>query len=100
MPEGKPKTLYVRNYKHGYAKKGQVHPLYKAWEDMKQRCLNPNNKHFHDYGGRGISICGEWLHDSKAFIEWGLANSWKPGLQIDRLQASLCGAHPRTEVHR
>lgn len=28
---------------------------------MKQRCLNPNNKKYPIYGGRGIKVCKEWL---------------------------------------
>ena len=28
---------------------------------MKTRCLNPNNKRFKDYGGRGIMICERWM---------------------------------------
>jgi hypothetical protein len=28
---------------------------------MKQRCLNKNNKRYNDYGGRGITIHGQWL---------------------------------------
>ena len=30
---------------------------YAAWLAMKHRCNNPNNKHFADYGGRGITVC-------------------------------------------
>jgi len=33
---------------------------YMAWSTMKQRCRNPNNKKFHRYGGRGISVCNRW----------------------------------------
>ena len=34
---------------------------YDAWAHMKQRCLNPNNAKYADYGGRGITICEEFL---------------------------------------
>lgn len=27
---------------------------------MKQRCQNPKAPEFHDYGGRGITVCPEW----------------------------------------
>lgn len=27
---------------------------------MRQRCLNPNNKSYKYYGGRGIKICDRW----------------------------------------
>lgn len=36
-------------------------PEYKVWKAMIQRCTNPKNKAFHNYGGRGISIALEWL---------------------------------------
>lgn len=41
---------------------------YLAWQYMRSRCLNPNNKDFHSYGGRGISICPQWLGDFKNFL--------------------------------
>ena len=33
---------------------------YKAWAEMRQRCLNPSNKNYASYGGRGIKIASEW----------------------------------------
>lgn len=35
--------------------------FYKVWENIKQRCLNPKHKSYKYYGGRGITICDEWL---------------------------------------
>ncbi len=35
-------------------------PEYKIWDNIKQRCLNPNHPAFKDYGGRGISIHPSW----------------------------------------
>lgn len=35
-------------------------PLYGIWLMIRQRCLNPNNKSFRDYGGRGIKVCTRW----------------------------------------
>ena len=34
--------------------------LYWVWADMISRCRNPNHKAFHNYGGRGISVCARW----------------------------------------
>jgi hypothetical protein len=35
---------------------------------MKDRCCNPNNPQFHDYGGRGITVCSEWLKSFENFF--------------------------------
>ena len=43
--------------KHGLHKSRE----YQAWADMKTRCVNPNNKRYKDYGGRGITVCERWL---------------------------------------
>lgn len=71
-----------KNYKlHG----GKKEHLYMVWCTMKQRCLNPNNKQYAYYGGRGIAICDEWVNDYSAFREWATDNGYQKGLQIDRI---------------
>lgn len=42
------------------------HPSRNIWVGIRQRCLNPNNHAYHYYGGRGITVCEEWL-DFKNF---------------------------------
>ena len=54
------------------------------WQSMKQRCTNPKNKNYKDYGGRGISICSEWMNDFESFYTWSINNGFKPRLEIDR----------------
>lgn len=46
----------IRQTKHGMQKT----PTYTSWQSMKTRCSNPNFKHYHRYGGRGISYPSEW----------------------------------------
>lgn len=41
---------------------------YAAWWNMLERCNKSKNPSFHNYGGRGISVCGEWLHDFDQFM--------------------------------
>lgn len=58
--------------------------LYGCWQDMKQRCLNPRHKWFGHYGGRGITICSDWL-DFEPFAEWAFANGYSETLTIERI---------------
>lgn len=50
--------------------------IYKTFHQMKQRCYNPNNPGYANYGGRGITICDEWLKDIELFAEWAYKNGW------------------------
>lgn len=59
--------------------------VYKVLEGMKGRCYNPAHRCYKRYGGRGITICDEWLNDSCAFISWALENGYEKGLTIDRI---------------
>jgi hypothetical protein len=49
---------------------------YNAWDNMKQRCLNPKNPRNKCYGARGIKVCDRWLHSFKNFLE---DMGYKPG---------------------
>jgi len=69
---------------HGMARQREQHPVYWIWSAMLQRCENQDHKYYKDYGGRGITVCDEW-HDSQAFIDWALANNWRKGLTLDRI---------------
>ena len=52
---------------------------------MKTRCYNKNDKHYPDYGARGIIICDEWLSDYSAFYNWSINNGYSDDLSIDRI---------------
>lgn len=71
--------------KHGYAERGNWHPLYGVIKAIKQRCTNPNNTNYKYYGGRGIELCREWSKDYSKFIDWALSNGWEEGLEVDRI---------------
>ena len=58
--------------------------LYYVWSQIKQRCNNPNNKRYKNYGARGIKFCNEW-EDFTNFYNWAKENGYKKGLTIDRI---------------
>lgn len=45
---------------HGEASGGVLTAEYKVWRGMKNRCHNPNEPSYCDYGGRGIFVCERW----------------------------------------
>lgn len=59
--------------------------LYNVYYGMKSRCYNNNNPRYIDYGGRGITICDEWLTDFVVFCNWAISNGYQEGLQLDRI---------------
>ena len=61
--------------------------LYRIWASIKDRTLNPKNKRYNDYGGRGITICEEWKNDFMSFYSWAMENGYEEnkGLSIDRI---------------
>jgi len=42
-------------------------PEWTSWRCMKKRCGDPNNKDYHNYGGRGITVCAAWLNSFEQF---------------------------------
>lgn len=62
--------------------------LYNIWCGIKKRCFNPKEPCYPHYGGRGITICDEWLHDFDAFQQWSLANGYSDSLTIDRIDTN------------
>lgn len=63
------------------------HPLYGIWKGMIYRCQNKRCEQYHNYGGRGISVCERWVKSVAAFIE-DMNHSWEKGLQIDRIDVN------------
>ena len=58
--------------------------LYNIWIAMKQRCYYPKHKDYHNYGGRGITVCNEWLTNFMSFYNWSMSNGYRDDLTIDR----------------
>jgi len=62
------------------------HPIYYKWAGMIERCYNPKQKEYKNYGGRGIIVCNKWRNDFKEYYDYviSLENAMEPGLSIDR----------------
>ena len=61
------------------------HKFYNTWKHMVQRCTNPKNKNYKNYGGRGITVCEEWLN-IRNFVDWcDLTHPNIEGVSLDRI---------------
>ena len=58
--------------------------LYRIYRGIRTRCFNPLDSHYPDYGGRGITVCNEWL-TFEGFVEWALENGYQDSLNIERI---------------
>lgn len=72
------------NSTHGLSKTR----LYGIWASMIARCYKPYIDGYENYGGRGITVCDEWLNNPEAFIEWALSHGYRDNLSIDRIDCN------------
>lgn len=92
----KAKDRGQQNAKHGESHNSRTR-LYTIWCGMRQRCYNPNRDSFGLYGGKGVTICKEWVDSFSAFRDWAYVNGYKEqpmgapfqeALSIDRIDPS------------
>lgn len=77
----KRETAGMQAITHGASRPGKRWPEYGVWCQMRNRCYNPNQKSYKDYGGRGIQV-HKLFHTFEGFIDYmGRSN----GLTLDRL---------------
>lgn len=60
---------------------------YNSWRGMLERCYNPKNISFKNYGGRGIEVCQSWR---KSFADFLADMGEKPDktMSIDRIDVN------------
>lgn len=58
-------------------------PCYRVWVDMIKRCTNENSNNYYNYGGRGITVCNEWLNSFEKFYK-DMGERPGPEYSIDR----------------
>lgn len=74
------------NTKHGLSKTR----LYGIWQGMNDRCFNSKSQSYSNYGGRGITVCPEWIGEQGLlnFIDWSENNGYADNLSIDRINVN------------
>lgn len=67
--------------------KGNSKRIYGIWYKMNDRCYNEKGMWYHNYGGRGITVCKEWqeYEGFLRFQEWALNNGYQEGLTLERV---------------
>lgn len=93
---GTEKVLWGASVAHGYTKScgcwQKANPArkshgesgsrtFQSWASMRQRCTNPTNPRYADYGGRGISVCERWNSFENFLLDMGERPA---GATIDR----------------
>lgn len=73
--------------KHSNAKRGKITPEYRSWYGMKRRCYNKNTADFPYYGGRGITVCGQWIDSFQTFLA-DMGPKPTPFHSIDRIDVN------------
>nr|ABN71535.1 conserved hypothetical protein [uncultured bacterium] len=54
-----------RSIKHGRTESAE----YRTWLNIRNRCTKPRHHNFAYYGGRGITVCPEWLVSFTRFLD-------------------------------
>ena len=65
--------------------------IYKIYTHIKGRCFSTTHDNYHNYGGRGITICDEWLDKDNGFMNfynWAMENGYSDDLTIDRIDVN------------
>lgn len=72
----------AKNYKHGNAERDKTTPTYNSWRGMIERCTNPSNISYKNYGGKGIKVYQSWLVFENFLSDMGEAPA---GMTIERI---------------
>ena len=67
---------------HGMSRTSTYH----IWASMKARCSNKNHQNYHRYGGRGVSVCKDWVNSFEQFFQD--MGERPDGMSIDRIDVN------------
>ena len=69
--------------------------LYTVYKGILSRCYDEKHREYHNYGGRGVTVCDEWLGDYgfDKFSEWAYSSGYKTDAKyhqctIDRIDVN------------
>ena len=77
-------TIVARNLTHGLSASYPVE--YRAWKGIRRRCRAKTCGDYADYGGRGISVCGEWDDFAVFLADMGPRPTWAHS--VDRVDVN------------
>ena len=78
-------TMRTENLWYRLNKDDPVFILKRNYSNIRHRCYNLNDINYKSYGGRGITMCVEWLNSRESFISWSLGAGFNSGLDIYRI---------------
>ena len=55
---------------------------------MKYRCYSRSASNYNRYGGRGITVCDDWLNDFRSFYDWAMSHGYDDNLTLDRIDVN------------
>jgi len=70
---------------HGHASRLGHSPTYRTWVRLRERCTNPKNNRFAQYGGRGIAFCERWQSFENFLVDMG---ERREDMSIDRIDVN------------
>lgn len=85
------KLAYTKHYKKWVSptrKDNKPIPIYYTYRCMISRCYNKNDICYSSYGGKGISVCEEWLNYDN-YYNWAMENGYKEKYEAHRLNNDL-----------
>ncbi len=62
--------------------------IYQIYNNMRYRCYKSYASEFENYGGKGITVCDEWIDKENGFMNfytWAMNNGYNDKLSIDRI---------------
>jgi len=75
------KSASIRAKTHGMSKTS----AYRSWQEMKNRCTNPQQEHYDIYGGRGITVHKPWLESFQDFLKYIGPKPSGSGWSVERI---------------